>query len=251
MAMLFCSRSVPAQQPARSVGSATVQGVVIDVQSGRRIANARATVAGSGVVRVTDDSGRFVLDSVPSGNQTLQVRAIGFRPSDQALSLTDGERVTLRVEMLAIPVRLDTVRTRASSHDIQGYQQRRNARIGTYFDRDEIAAMKVFDPTEVLRHALNVRVDFSPGAPSVLTGPGVHPKCAPDLWVDGRYRRGVSVGEMNNFIPLDQIEHIEIYTDPYSVPGQFVNFKPGGKPTCGAVIVWTAPPPKKAAPPSR
>jgi hypothetical protein len=245
VAMLMAVSGAAAQQPIATHGSATVQGIVLDVQSGQPISRARVTIAGTGVVRLSDNTGRFVRDSMPSGSQTLEVRAIGFRPSNQPLVLTDGERITVRIEMITIPVRLDTVRTRASSQDIASYERRRDARIGTYYDRADIARMKVFDPTDVLRHALRVRVDFDVGAPSVKTGGGVHPRCDPDLWIDGRWRRDVLVGEMDNFVPLDQIEHIEIYTDSFTIPSDLVNLKQGGKITCGAVVVWTSSPPKK------
>jgi carboxypeptidase family protein len=247
LATVVSASGAAGQQPAVAVarGSAIVEGTVIDVRGGAPVRRARVTVAGSGVVRLSDDAGHFVLDSMPSGNQILEVRAIGFRPSNQPLALTDGARVTVRIELISIPVRLDTVRTRASSQDIAGYEQRRNAHIGTYFDRDEIAAMKVFDPTDILRHGLGVRIDFAPGAPSVKTGGGVHPTCDPDLWIDGRWQRNLQAGEMDNIIPLDQIEHIEIYSASYSVPSQFINLKPHGALTCGAILVWTSVPPRK------
>lgn len=251
VALLLLAGALRAQEPRGTSprGSAVVQGVAVDVASGRPIPRARVTISGADLVRTTDDAGQFVLDSLPPGIQTLEVRAIGYRPAHEQLSLTAGGRVTVRIEMLAIPMKLDTVRTRASAQDIAGYEQRRNARIGTYFDRADIARMKVFDPTDVLRHALNVKIDFAPGAPSVKTGPGLHPKCDPDLWIDGRWRRGVFVGEMDNFVPLDQIEHIEIYADPAFIPSEFINLRPDHSTSCGAVLVWTAVPPRKDSTP--
>lgn len=58
--------------------ASTVEGRVVDSESGRPVVDARVTVDGSTATATTDGDGRFVLSAVPAGRQTLVVSRDGF-----------------------------------------------------------------------------------------------------------------------------------------------------------------------------
>jgi hypothetical protein len=68
-------------------GSARVSGVVHN-DKGKAVANAQVTVPGTGMEARTAETGTFQLGGLPSGTQTVEVRAIGFEPKRVAVDLT-------------------------------------------------------------------------------------------------------------------------------------------------------------------
>src|ERR1043166_1438153 len=87
VALLTCAwliaPALGAQAPPR--GSAgTIAGRVTDSTTSRPVASAQVTVEGTRLGNVTDDSGRYAITGVPSGQQRVQVRRIGYGPRTSA-----------------------------------------------------------------------------------------------------------------------------------------------------------------------
>ena len=75
--------------PAAFVGTASVTGIVRR-DAGRPVAGAQVRmVAGGSVVR-TDDSGRFLLSTLPAGTHDIEVKLLGYRVERRAVDLRSG-----------------------------------------------------------------------------------------------------------------------------------------------------------------
>jgi hypothetical protein len=93
-------------------GTARVVGVVVDKQ-GQPLSGARVTVQGSGVIAVSRATGDFVLDSLPAGTQSLEVRKLGYDATVRAVELRNGEPAAVRVTMSDHVPTLPAVRVEA------------------------------------------------------------------------------------------------------------------------------------------
>jgi hypothetical protein len=94
----------------RTVGAQgrTARGVVLRGDSHEPLSYSIVAVVGTSIERFTDDSGRFALTGLPSGDVTVRVRHIGYTPVDVPFV---GD--TLRVELQRIAVSLAGVRVDA------------------------------------------------------------------------------------------------------------------------------------------
>lgn len=71
------ARPLAAQQPAPG----RLAGAVADSASGRPLADAQVTVAGTRLGALTDAAGRYVITNVPPGTYTVEARRLGFAPA--------------------------------------------------------------------------------------------------------------------------------------------------------------------------
>ena len=79
--------------------SGSVEGVVLSADGNRPIPGALVGIFGLGRRATSDSAGRFLLPGVKFGSQRLEVRATGYQPTAQALTVVPGEvaRVELRL----------------------------------------------------------------------------------------------------------------------------------------------------------
>jgi iron complex outermembrane receptor protein len=90
-----------AQTPLRAVLRGTVE-----TDDGGPVAQATARLIELHREAVTTSGGAFALDRLPPGTYTLVVRAVGFRPHTERVSVTAGETTTLRVRLAVAPLEL-------------------------------------------------------------------------------------------------------------------------------------------------
>ncbi len=81
----------PTQTPSASAG--TVEGRVSNASTGAYLNNARIRVAGTSLETYTDSFGQFRLNSVPSGQQTLEVFYTGLLPQSLSIDVPSGASV--------------------------------------------------------------------------------------------------------------------------------------------------------------
>lgn len=90
---LVATQSAAAQAVA---GTGTVTGTVLATGSEAPISSAQIAAQGTGRLTVSDANGRFRLTGLPSGDVTLEIRRVGFRPVTQHVTAgTDGVRIML------------------------------------------------------------------------------------------------------------------------------------------------------------
>lgn len=100
---------------AQERGSGTVAGTVTRQSDGSRLAGVSVTVKGAAPSAVTGTDGRFVLQRVPEGPQTLLFRWLGYRPQEAAVQVTAGGTQGVDVALEAQPVTLGEVVVEAPS----------------------------------------------------------------------------------------------------------------------------------------
>ncbi|MEP6573010.1 MAG: TonB-dependent receptor [Gemmatimonadota bacterium] len=88
---------------------ATVRGTVTDSSTHVPITGADVAVVGSGVITVTRANGQYVLDRIKPGTITIRARVIGYAPSDQTITLTDGADQVVDFVLAARPIELAPV----------------------------------------------------------------------------------------------------------------------------------------------
>ena len=216
--------------------SATVQGQVLEHETGRPLAGAAVALAsGAGGrrgmgTRVTNSEGQFLFRSVPPGSYRVIVTLIGYRELGDTLHVLPDTDLDLVLPMSISPVELEplVVVTERRNRGIMGdFEGRRRSRPGTFLDREEIEARHPSLFTDILR--------MVPGARVVPTDPynftvRLRGGCRPTLWVDGMQLL-TEEGMDDLLMPMD-VEAVEVYHSA-ALPVQF------GSSNCGAIVVWT------------
>jgi Carboxypeptidase regulatory-like domain/TonB-dependent Receptor Plug Domain len=214
---------------------------------GRVIDSLHAPLAGANIellpdrVRraVSNDSGRFVLDSVPTGVIQLAVRRLGYAPATFTARLRPGriERVTLELSPVAVELpRQDVVDTVAHPW-LRTFDERRAHGNGVYFTRQDIVRLQVRSMSDLLRRVSGVEIQRTRfGNRVVFSNNFVRGRpCEPQLFV----HQMNYVGELDDFLP-DDVEAVEVYTSISSVP---VELQTARAQSCGAIVIWTREPP--------
>jgi iron complex outermembrane receptor protein len=86
-----------------------VTGTVTRKSDGSRLASVSVTVRGAGASAVTGTDGRFVLQRVPEGAQTLLIRWLGYQPQEASVQVTAGGSQTVDVALDAQPITLGEI----------------------------------------------------------------------------------------------------------------------------------------------
>ena len=87
----------------------SVQGLVLDGASRRPLADAQVHIVGTGIGLPTNSAGRFVLLSVPVGEQVVRVSLIGYGEVDTDVTVAADGAVSLEIEMTATAISLDEI----------------------------------------------------------------------------------------------------------------------------------------------
>jgi hypothetical protein len=224
--------------PAKSAnsGTARVSGVVIDRQ-GQPIADARITVQGAGITTLSVASGRFALDSLPPGTQSLEVRKPGYSATDQAVELASAVPATVRVVMSDYVATLKTVHVEASMvnkglGDV-GYLKRKQAGLGYFMDGPTLRTDAI-SVTDAMRAAPGLHVTPASDGSSYSIR-SVRGGCV-TLVVDGTPWKELTPGDLDSYVPPGDLRGVEVYTATM-VPAEFQS---PGRTTCTTVVIWTA-----------
>ena len=94
---------------AQERASGTVNGTVTRTSDGSRLAAVSVTVRGAAASAVTGTDGRFVLQRVPEGPQTLLFRWLGYQPQEASVQVSAGGTHTVDVALEAQPITLGEV----------------------------------------------------------------------------------------------------------------------------------------------
>jgi hypothetical protein len=80
----------PDPNPNGETHMGSIVGTIIDASSGQPIPSATVVVGTNVRNVVASDGGKFRLDPVPIGNQTLVIRAIGYATETETILVTTG-----------------------------------------------------------------------------------------------------------------------------------------------------------------
>lgn len=199
--ILFCFLSAGAQQAAISgkvqdeTSKAPLPYVTIAIK------NSASKIVAAGI---TNEQGTFSLDGIPSGDLTLSVSFMGYQTLTQALVVPDG-KTTLDLGVL----KLHPDATQLKEVTISG------ERPGVSLKLDK----KVFEPGKDVLSQNGSATDVLNGVPSVAVSPtgavSLRGNSSVLVLINGR-RSGLTQSNALDQIAADQIERIEVITNPSS-----------------------------------
>lgn len=213
--------------------------------SGEPVGRVQIQAMGTTILTLTDEAGRFALRDLAPGPYFVRARKVGFEPVvfTATLGVVDSLEASVRLTpLLGINAnRLDTVRVSAEydrmSRRLRGFEERRANIRGVFIDREEVAMRKPQLLSDLLRGRANITVQRNGVDDTQIFGTRISISsgyCPLALILDGTLIN-TNGGRMDNFVPVDMVAAIEVYTSGVSVPGQFAR----PETDCGAVIVWT------------
>jgi hypothetical protein len=101
--------------PLRAQERGTVQGVVVDADSGEAISGVEVRITGVDGVAVTDGDGRFRLDGLPRGSLRLVLRHLAYGEHEQSVTLEEGAILQYEIRMSREAIQLSPVMVEVSS----------------------------------------------------------------------------------------------------------------------------------------
>lgn len=219
------------------VREASIVGRVTEKGSGAPVQGAAIVLKGTSHRALTDDSGLFQLESVPSGHHTLAVHYLGLESRQFPVEISAREtlNVSFSLEAKVLPVAelVVTVDQTTPVSKLTGFYRRSEQGPGYFLTRSEIEEMPALETTDLLRRVPGIDVGHRNRAGVTPVTMGRRDGCVPRFYIDGAY---ASYFNVDNLQPRD-IAGMEIYRGNSEVP---IRFKHGDR--CGVIVVWTRDP---------
>jgi hypothetical protein len=229
--------AAPARSELELTGDAALTGTV-RTSSGQPLANAEVRVRHGRASTLTDEAGRFVLGSLPSGTQMLLVRQLGYALAEQPVELRANRNLDVKVQ-LTRAVTLDSVRVLASPRPslAQFEHNRKTNLLGRFLTLADIQQSQAKQTSELLpllggqvmmgrgRRVRMMETDYDP--------PGTHSCKDANVVIDG-----VDGQAVDDVMP-NQIAGIELYKDAAAAPLEYA-----GRANCGLIVIWLRPGPR-------
>ena len=236
---------LPVQVAAQEWG--TLTGTVVGTDS-IPLADARIQVAGTGPTVASDRDGHFVLARVSPGTHVVEVRLLGYVGVLQRVEVGRGETVAVHIVLTLAPLPLAGVAIEAEAARLpamRGFEERRAAGGGHFFNRAEIARMQARVLTDVLRRVPGVQIQSvsGPFGPSDVirmartTGISGARACPVLFYVNGTPFPVTSDISINQYIVPEDVVAIEVYSGASQIPSQFQSNLLNAR--CGVIVIWT------------
>jgi len=218
--------------------SATVQGVVLEHETGRPLEGALVALVptegapGDRIAETTGPEGLFSLGELPPGLYNLRVTLLSYHDLQDTLRVFAESDLELTLPLSVSPVPLDpivVVSSRQPVWPMRAFEARRQTTSGVFFTREDIRASGAYEFTDLLRRIPGARVIPTGGFGQRVEFRG---GCRPDIWVDGVLTS--STADLNSFLRTRDLEGVEVYKGA-ELPMEF------GSNLCGAIVAWTAP----------
>lgn len=226
-----------------------IVGVVRD-SVGLEVSAAEVVLQGTSQRMLSDERGAFRFARVASGEATIGIRRLGFRPATATVTVAAGAEVRVNVQLIPVPTQLPVVevRSRAQSFDsrLEGFHTRREKGVGSFVTRERLERVHSYRFTDILRELPGVRIRSVRGGGSNIQMRGAN--CFPLVFIDG-FPAAAGTVDLD-MIDLATVEGIEVYHGLATIPPEFVSVRGGER--CGVVAIWSRPyrPPPRAPRPS-
>jgi carboxypeptidase family protein len=245
---------------------------------GKVVADAQIDFLGLPMVARSGSDGRYGLTGVPSGTQTLQVRAVGYAAQRLTLDLKTGERRQIDIGLARASAQAlapVTIVGKGTSLDRSGFADRKRTGVGQFFTEDEIARRGSFTTTHILYNARGAYIlggpddlvqfrrpvgtgisqtggVLSPSSPGggVLSGAAAARLAKPsDVTANGYETRCYPAYFLDGFLVGGDARDVNILVRPYQIRGVEVYQDPATAPAeyrrpdikCAIVLIWTKP----------
>jgi hypothetical protein len=214
-------------EPMLRRGTARVSGVVRS-DKGKPLGNAQVLVPGTGVETRTQETGSFALAGLPSGTQTVEVRAIGFEPKRVAVDLSRDQPATLDVTLDHPVQTLDAVRVYGTGNSaMAAFQRRLRAGWGHILTPADIARRNAFQASDLFRTIPGVHVAPTRGFGNAVLIRG----CLPTVYLNGMRMADDAASDIDMLVSPNELTAVEVYTAS-NRPAEFFGN------SCGTVVLW-------------
>lgn len=220
-------------------GRARVSGRVLN-KYGQPVAGARVELQNTGAATKTRANGEFTLDSLPSGTQTLEVRQLGFSPTEVPVELSMGTPQSVTVKMAEYVPVLSTMRVTAQRerglNDV-GFADRKKTGMGYYLDADQLKMRQTTQFSDMLRTVPGIRVQPAgdgSGANVITSSRDAMGGCVTFV-VDGAPWQQMTPGDLDTYVRPEEVAALEVYNGATTPP----QFQMGGQTSCTTVVIWT------------
>jgi hypothetical protein len=221
-----------ADAPSAAGATAALAGLVVDAW-GEPVAFAQVNLLDGRAGTVADDSGRFLLDSLPAGPAEFGVRRIGYEPLAFRIELLESATVHVRVRLTQVVARLSAVNVedaRIPGLLHFGFYERRDTGHGTFFLPEDLKHIRPSRASDFVRGIAGIIVDTRSSTETALFGRSAGQVCPIAVFIDGYF----TPGSPDETLRPDSVLAIEIYGHAATTP---VRFQRTG--ACGAVVIWT------------
>lgn len=213
---------------------ASLRGQVLSRARAEPVEQAFIFLQKAGKGGMTDEEGRFAIDGVAPGPDTVLVRYFGFEPTSTVVELQAGHitDVTLLVSNTVLEVADLKVEVRRTyTGKLRGFEERRWRGFGDFITPQQIERRQPRVTSDMLRGIAGVVVGSEQlGRTEVyFTKGGTAGRCYPTIWVDGQPLYEINVDD----ISAPDLLAIEIYQGATEMPPQWA------RSSCGLIIVWT------------
>ncbi len=255
LAILLLALGFPAALAGQAgAGTARLRGTIMDASTARPVVGARVIVGSTGRFVTSDSAGAFEIGQLPSGILRFFFAAEGFPRTSVALAFAPGELMVQAFEMdsSAATIAADTLGQRRvqmlpteevtapASRGVryEDFERRLKTGRGQYRTREEIEEAGYRTLSDAVRGMRGVQVDCAGIQGCFIKMARAPMRCSPKYVVDGR-----EDPFFGPFVPVGDIEGLEVYTGAADVPGEFA----GSDAMCGVVVIWTksAPAPRR------
>jgi hypothetical protein len=228
-------------QKGNEGGVAQLLGRIVDHDTGRPILGAEVKLGASGLSTQTDRNGMFAFSEVPPGQELVLIRHLAYGEEVRALEVEGGGTYRLDGRLSPEPIELEGIEVRAISPS----WYRRMDDLRFRMERGMPSDFILSDELEIRGYPpLADALRDVPGL--MIEGTGMNrrvtvTRCrggAPAIYLDGiKVYRPSSGGPqfvLSDVVSMD-VEAIEVYKGPASVPGQFID----SDTQCGVILIWT------------
>ena len=232
----------PAAAAAQADAGGTLRVVIRAHQGGAPVAGARVELLGAHRAANTDAAGVAIL-AVPAGPAIVSVHRFGYGDERFPLNVPAGDTVTVEVDLQAEAVRLAEIRATAVRSRVlveSGFLQRQRQGIGTFATRADWRGRGRLQFTDVVRRMRGIRVARTEQGNTVLLSSrgaiSMSSLCSGVmLFVDGvEVMSDSRYDDVNNLVPLAELEAIETYAGPAEIPPQYNRTNSA----CAVVVAW-------------
>lgn len=249
MALLGLLFSAPWAQAQKN--NSRLLGTVVDKASGEPLTRVEIIFVANSRSVLSDSSGGFIFDSLPSGLVRFLIRAPGYPVTPLVVALMRGERMERVIALDAassdssVAQSLPRVSIAAPAPVVDrrliDFERRRTTGQGQYLTRDQIDAAGYNNLQDAMRNLRGVEVHCGGGNGCFIQMMRAPMGCKPEYFVDDR---------LDPFfgptIAIKDIAALEVYTGASDVPGEFAGRNAG----CGTIVIWTKSGPAKKKPPT-
>ena len=223
----------------------TIEGVLLESGTDRPIELGLITLltvdSDSVGSALTDEAGRFRVESPSGGEFLLSASALGYRPTvaSSVFTIEDGGAMSLqfRIEPLAMQLEGITVEAEASLFMqpklVQnGFVERAQRGFGRFITPRDIELAHALTTGDLLARTGRVTTRPAFGGDQVLML-GASGYCSPSVYLDG-FRISLDI-PLEAVAPVSVLEAAEVYRSATEAPAQYG----GGMGGCGVIVLWT------------